>query len=610
MEFANIEGYRSHHTLRSSGRSGGVSIFCENVFKATKVDSLSCSNANIETCCVCLNVESECIYVLAVYRPVNGSLSEFIELVYEKLQDRCLRGRKVILAGDLNLDLTDTSNVHTNDFIYNMRALHFLPTILSPTRFSNTDYYIRPSLLDHIWVNFFSEVHSGIVWADLTDHCPVFLRMLSPSVNISTEVNVSFRDHSQKFVEKFHRALADVRWDEVLIGNLDESFNKFSIFLNGLYCKTFPRLSKKLSKKRMNNPWLTSGILRSIKTKSNYFKLYKQGVISKATNNSYRNAVNRLIRIAKKNYFLNTFENVGNNIRSTWKNIRNIMGNKRDKTSYSLLIDNEEVSDPVRVSEQFNLFFSTVASRLEENIPASDLSPLSYVRNVHPNSFFLSPISTEECSDIIGNLRNTKGKHDELPIWLWKRFKLLLAIPLSVLINKAFVTGEFPSCLKCATVIPIHKSGNEADINNFRPISILPTLSKILEKSITDRIIKYSNRYSLLAPEQFGFQSGLSTVDAVSKFIEYVYDALNRRETTISVFIDMKKAFDTINHTILLGKLKIYGIRDVPLRLLCSYLSDRLQHVKIENSFSSNRRVTCGIPQGSCLGPLLFFILH
>lgn len=176
------------------------------------------------------------------------------------------------------------------------------------------------------------------------------------------------------------------------------------------------------------------------------------------------------------------------------------------------------------------------------------------------------------------------------------------------IINNSMLFGIFPDCLKHALVIPVYKSGSEYEVNNYRPISILPLFSKIFEKCISSRLSCFLSRFNIISENQFGFQKSKSTTDAILNFVEEIYQVLNDKKHALGISIDLRKAFDTVRHDILLRKLYKYGIRGVSLSWFGSYLSGRNQSVRIGSSISSTRVVSSGVPQGSVLGPLLFLL--
>ena len=178
---------------------------------------------------------------------------------------------------------------------------------------------------------------------------------------------------------------------------------------------------------------------------------------------------------------------------------------------------------------------------------------------------------------------------------------------LEKIFNLSISSGIYPSKLKIAKVIPIFKKGDTKAINNYRPISILSTLNKIFEKILYARLIDYIGKHNILYKYQFGFRKQHSTEHALIEIVDQIKLSIDKSELTCGIFIDLSKAFDTVNHDILLGKLEHYGIRGNALNLFKSYLKDRTQFTVIDKTKSKTSNIDCGVPQGSVLGPLFFF---
>lgn len=176
------------------------------------------------------------------------------------------------------------------------------------------------------------------------------------------------------------------------------------------------------------------------------------------------------------------------------------------------------------------------------------------------------------------------------------------------LANLCFKKGIFPSSLKKSIITPIHKNGDKDNINNYRPVSVLPVLAKVIEKMLNFRLLNYLTEFDIISPYQFGFRRGISTEDAVTSITKHITKHLDKGTKCIAVFLDLKKAFDTVSVPILTAKLEKIGIRKTQLSIFKDYLTHRKQKVKLENCMSDDLEVTCGVPQGSVLASTMFLI--
>jgi hypothetical protein len=225
-----------------------------------------------------------------------------------------------------------------------------------------------------------------------------------------------------------------------------------------------------------------------------------------------------------------------------------------------------------------------------------------------PNYFFIKPVTPNDISDIITKLKKSSHNKDSPPTKVLLLAKDYLKEPIAILVNCSFSSGIFPAILKYSQVSPIHKTGNPSSISNYRPICLLSDLSKIFEKCMYIRLLNYLTKFSIISAHQFGFQKGKSTINAILSLTEYIYSALNSKKHVISIFVDLQKAFDTVNHGILLDKLNYYSIRGIALSWFKSYLFNRRQSVKVGSYLSSSKLSNIGVPQGSVLGPILFLL--
>ena len=298
-------------------------------------------------------------------------------------------------------------------------------------------------------------------------------------------------------------------------------------------------------------------------------------------------------------------------VKKTWLGIKSILN--IDKGRYSdvnqLNIDGKIIDDPTDIAQRLNDFFVNVGPNTDKSIPTNPVSkPEKYLKNRSQVEFIISHISNEEIIDIINSLENKAQGPQSIPLKLLKLIPDLIIFPLSEIINLSFSSGVFPNAIKIAKVIPIHKGGSTDELNNYRPISILSIFDKIIEKLIHKQLYHFLTINNVLFKNQYGFRKNNSTSLALIQMVEKIRESIDNKKIGCGIFIDLSKAFDTVNHKILLKKLEHYGIRGTALKWFQSYLFERKQYVYINGESSSLRIISCGVPQGSVLGPLLFLL--
>ena len=608
----DIPNYDSHHSIRTSRPSGGVTVYVDSHYDSKKVCELSYVNTDIEVCTVECKLDTEVLYVISIYRPHSGTIDNLTSELERILNSTIFRNRRCIITGDLNLNLLIENSSH-NRFIELLNSHHFFSLITEPTRFCPNDT-VQPTLLDHIWYNTPNLVNSGVVPSfDFMDHRPTFFQFPSLETNACKKddnIKITFRLNNDENKNSFREKLCDFNWASIASPDVSIYAKNISDSLDAIYCSCFPLKTKLVPKRKAINPWFTPKLRELIRLKSFYCDLLKTGVITKAENNRFKNSVKSIIDKTKLEYYKNLFKKSMGNARATWKNLNDVMGRINCQNKLKCIVqDGEEIVDDKKIADAFNNYFYNIPLELDASVPPSSIDPLHFI-TTHIGTILdqFEPCTPPEIISIIGSQKITKQGRDSVPTELIVANKDIISVTLSDLFNQCMTNGVFPDSYKIGRIVPILKKGDPKIVSNYRPISILPVFSKILEKIIHKRLVMHLAVNNVLSPSQFGFRSGMSTVDAIVRLTECLYDALNNYQSSISVFIDYSKAFDTVNHAILLRKLDRYGVRGPALNFFKSYLSNRQQFVAINDSCSERLITNISVPQGSVVGPLLYII--
>ena len=358
-------------------------------------------------------------------------------------------------------------------------------------------------------------------------------------------------------------------------------------------------------------PWLSNGILKSIQTKNALFKkCYKKNDPVLIENyEKYSNKLTSIKRIAKQNYYAHMIQLNKNDLSKQWRLINQILERKnKHKASITKLINekNESLTSNVEISNNLNSYFINIGPKMASKIPETE-TPNTISSS--PNSFFCEPCTEGEVFREMMHLNGKKSVGIEnIPIKFIKMSAEYTSSVLADRYNKCMQEGVFPSKLKIAKVTPIFKNGCRYTASNYRPISVLSPFSKIFEKIIYNRLNSYFSNHNILTNEQFGFRVKHSTSHVICDVINKLHNSCDNKKFTCLILLDLSKAFDTVNHKILLSKLEKYGVRGNSLKLINDYLTNRKQVVHVNNTYSDQQSIVCGVPQGSTLGPLLFSV--
>jgi len=613
----NIPGFNFVCHNRTCSAGGGVAIYINNNIDFKERSDLDLNiDGEFESVFVEIKCNNKKTVVGEIYRVPNSNEKKSIERYKNIIEQLDCEKCEVFLGTDQNFDFAKM-DTHKNTFelFDNFYSKGFIPSISKPTRIARN----TSTIIDNIYVKrktSFTAI-SGIIHYYISDHLPIFLFIgNNKTINEKGPLVFNCRSLTEANILNIKNELNKTKWRLISTMTTVQAYDFFITTLENALNKFAPEREIRITRKNViREPWMTKGILKSIHTRD---KLYKK-CMQKNKNEElwkdfidYRNKFNSIKRIAKETHYKQLLYEHKNDIRKTWNVINKLTGRIKKKTSIAetFNIDGQLINNSQRISNGFCKYFTNVGQKLADKIPKSQKSSVEYMSSTpNPNSMYFYPTDQNEIDQIIKSMKNKKSTgYDGISSAFLKKIQPAICKPLSIIINKSLETGEVPSNLKLAKVVPIYKAKDNKLFSNYRPVSLLPCISKILEKVIHRRLYNFLLKNDIFYKSQYGFRPKHSTINAITELCYNITNAFENDECTLAVFLDLSKAFDTIDHTILLRKLAHYGIRGVALEWFKNYLRGRQQYVQINNSRSEIDIITCGVPQGSVLGPLLFII--
>lgn len=565
----------------------------------------------------------------SIYRPPstlsddrNRFVDEFSQIIHLLQQTN----KTIIITGDFNLDLL---LLHRNElitkFYNNLSCSSFNALITLPTRFANNSC----SLIDNIFCNCAPSISttSGIHTSQISDHqlCFTLLSLgdRGSTIRESNTTHFTMKHRPHNFHELLKNDLQDMNIMNVINTNPNsdpnDSYDILENTLTSLIDKhTTTRTVKPRKHRHKQTPWITQGIIKSIKYRD---KLHLKYIMTprnttertniKTNISTFNKILKKIIKQAKAMHYTNIFDQHKNNSKETWKHINSIL-NRKQQTNNDItkLTDNgTTTTSPEIIAENLNSFFTHIGQNTADAIPTTNVDFKTYLSHHEAPPFNFHTIDHTETDEIIRSLKPKYSTgQDNISTIVTKALRQELIHPITTIANQMLTTSIFPHKLKIAKVKPLHKKGNKDICNNYRPISLLPTMSKILEKVILKQMDCHFTTHHLLYNSQYGFRKNRSTEHALIELTDRILTNMDKNITPTSIFLDLSKAFDSLNHNILLHKLSHYGIRNKSLELCTNYLQNRQQYVQLQNTASQTQDITIGVPQGSILGPFFFLI--
>ena len=628
----HINGFKFISQSARISNHGGLGIYIRNGLEYKSINTFQLSEIFEAQFIEILSPGINCkkITLGNIYRPprnANDNYDQFLIEFQSYLNALNTKRHPIILAGDYNIDLLQISTKPAFMEIYQMiTASSFIPKVTFPTRYNLNGNSC--SLLDNFFVNISEhtlKAKPGILLNQISDHLLCFI---SIDINCSTSnpkhvlIKKSSHENYVQFREELRREnlsnIVDQGYDP------DMNYNRLNDYLTELHKKHFPVVQKRFNKrKHFVQPWMNYQILNSINMKN---RVYKEILVTdhrctkyfdlRAQLRNYNKEIRSSVRAAKRSYFTSYFKSNCDNMEKTWNKINELIGsqNKHTEQIQSYFLNNGQiVTGDKNIANAFNNYFVNITNIMIDEIdPPSDSQQIhDYLINQPRTSFSFNTITSEELIKAAKDIKskNSSG-HDELTTKLVKYVIQDIKDPLTTIYNQCITQGVFPNLLKLAKVLPIYKKGDSHSLGNYRPISLLPAISKIFEKLIYNEIVYYFISNELFHSAQYGFRKNHSTELACVELTDRIIKSFEESKDSVGVFLDLSRAFDLIDHNIMIKKLHFYGFDENALALCKNYLTERTQYV-VYNNEQSEVKPACisrGIPQGSLLGPLYFLI--
>lgn len=622
-----IRNYATYIAHRDDGRrSGGVVYYVKESLQIRKNETVNIQGANVLKLKLQhqnqrSNGKNNELIMYLLYRDCTSPKQSFVESLEQELLKE--KRNNVVIFGDLNIDLLDERE--SSEYLNMLMSQGCLSFQNCPTR--------ENSCLDHVFANH-QNVTCKLLETQINDHATIEISVLSQDTYQRLEekkIEITNEELFQKYIRE-----ANWKWVDEINVNDEISVNKDFDRLIATIQACRKRATKiklvnntqQLQGRKKRQPWMTVELLSLISKKSQAYLRHRRKNDDSQLKEEFKllsAQVKKAIRAEKVKYYSKILDNNYANAKKYWEIINEARGKKMKEENKVINVSGEIITsekNPNKMAEEFNHFFNNVTDNLirkaglDTNICDSDKherrldqgSKIGEGMGYRPT---LQGFSLTE-GDIERAILSLKNKPsigvDGVSSRTIKALPKFFSRILLPLFNKSLKQGIFPDVMKRAIIAPAEKGGDLTQMTNYRPIALLPCLAKVFEKCVKEKILNFLNHINFLSEQQFGFTKNKSTDTALFTHITNIVECIEENNAAVGVYIDLAKAFDTVNHTLMVKKLENIGFQGPLLSWLTSYLSNRKQCVKINGVLSSDLQIKHGVPQGSVLGPLLFII--
>lgn len=596
INLLNIPGYDKILCMRQSNNGGGgLLVFYKKDLTIYDIKQTSTSHEKIT---FIIEINGMKIKFVMYYRPpLTNNFKHFLEDLEKEIADY---EDEIIILGDIN--------VHTKD---DSRDACKYKNLLTSYNLEITNDQITRNvskrIIDHVVCSDMknSLINNTISMPnEISDH-----NMLITTVsNMQVERKRKLVYHEKICYHQLVDNFSNLKWKFDILNQKDP--NEITKQLTQLTQETIKRSKIRFRLKQKENfilPWYNTRVIKALEIKNHWSKKYRNSRKNKHVKLLFIKHSKRLKIIMKEEKLKHQYEYFyEKNQKRLWKNINEYLGRNNSNEINAIRKSNGElISNKKKIGDIFNEHFvNSIDDLVRQTV--STIPPNFFSIN---QSIVLENVTLNEIEYIICTLKNSSPGYDNVKPQVIKKLIGEISPYICHLVNQIFITGVFPENLKLAIVVPINKSGDKLNYDDYRPVSILSVFSKIIEKIIYDRIYKFVNDYlKILYNRQYGFRRRSNTETAAIELVNAIRSGIDDQKIVTAVTMDMKKCFDTVDITMLLQSIEAIGIRGNALKIIESFLSNRKQIVKIGNEYSTTKTYNRGVVQGSTIGSLLFIL--
>ena len=592
------DSYKQHYGKNSGG---GVAIYYKDHLKVERNKYLSDEMEEI----LWVHVNAKTNFMLGTVYRANYTDTLNDKDGESKIEQNIRKASEIsdnlIVTGDFNVDVRNKIHKDTVK-LQNIYDTYGLAQVINkPTRVDPKSK--KPTTIDHIWTNLMSKVKTSGTFLGVSDHLGTYVKLNitkeTPKVKyIKIRCYANYNDTLLN--SRLLEALSESQVEQhILHKNINFATDELIKVTKNTIDQIAPIKIVKQKERSNYIPWYTNELHNMIKDKNLFLTDYfYYGLdIFKEKAKELSNKIKHLKRKLKSLYFTEKLNISENDSKKCWK----IFNELTQRT------ESKETIEPDKMSQgkanKFNLYFATVGEeiqrKLKRKFQTKDFSELP--------GFEFKMETQPSIEKMIDKIRNDVAiGHDDIGARIIKDAKPTLAPVLTKLVNLSYELNTFPNCMKIAAIKALHKKDDKNDFANYRPISILPTMSKVFERSATQQLVEYLEKNNIIKESQHAYRKGHSTITCLYEVVNHLYQIIDQKKIAAVISLDLSKAFDSVNHSLMLNKLSTMGLSKNTLLWIQSYLSDRQQYTKFKEYTSTRQPVTAGVPQGSIIGPLLF----